>query len=222
MPISRRQLVLGALAAGAVLPAIGHAAGEHPLDKVGVWLVPLYDFPEEMAGTLAKILQADLKIRVRASGRLPPLEIPTLPGTDQAIGEELLRQALPASTRATGSDSYRVFLTMRDINSRSGNFRFQFSTHAPRQRCSVVSLARLLEYDDGAPRMSERSALRLHKMVKRAIAELHLGWRRSTDPTDLMYAPLMSLEDIDRIGLAHRERAPAGVAPGQMPRTTTI
>ncbi|QNA98925.1 hypothetical protein [Massilia sp. Se16.2.3] len=173
MPISRRQLVLGALAAGTVLPTIGHAAGEHPLDKVAVWLVPLDDFPEEMAATLARILQADLKIKLRASGRLPPLDIPTLPGTDQAISEELLRLALPASKMATGSDSYRVFLTMRDINARSGNFRFQFATHAPRQACSVVSLARLLEYKDGEPRMSERSALRLHKMVKRAIAELH-------------------------------------------------
>jgi len=222
MHISRRML-LGALIGGAALATGAHAAGtQHPLDAVAVYLVPLDDFPEEMAATLAKILQADLKIRIRSSLRLPPLDIPTLPGTDQAISEELLRLALPASQAWTGNESYRVFLTLRDINTRSGNFRYQFSTHAPRQRCSVVSLARLLDYEGGAPRMTERSALRLHKMVKRAIAELHLGWRRSPDPRDLMYAPLVGLPDIDRMGLEHREVRPASPAPARAPRATSV
>lgn len=207
MPLSRRQLMFASLTPACVRPPAARAAeAPHPLDAVAVYLVPLDDFPEEMAAKLAQILQADLRIRVRGGLRLPPLDIPTLPGTEQAIGEALLALAAPASAALATSGSYRLFLTMRDINSRSGNFRYQFSMHAPSLRCSVLSLARLLEYDGGAPHMSQRSALRLHKLAKRAIGELQLGWQRSTDPQDLMYAPLMGLEDLDRIGLAHRAR----------------
>lgn len=210
MPVSRREVIikaLGGAAAACALPALAQPAEEtHPLDAVAAYMVPLDDFPEEMAATLAKILQADLKLRIKGSLRLPPLDIPILPGTNQAIAESLLELAAPASAAWAEPGSHRVFLTMRDINARSGNFRYQFSMHAPELRCSVVSLARLLEYDSGAPHMSQRSALRLHKLVKRAIGELQLGWQRSTDPDDLMYAPLTGLPDIDRIGLRHRPK----------------
>ena len=210
--MSRRQLVLGGLATACTIAAVRAKEEEHPLDKVAAYVVPLDDCPEEMGAALAKILQADLKIRVRGGSRLPPLEIPTLPGTEQAISEELLARAAAASAAWTGPDTYRLFLTMRDINSRSANFRFSFSTHAPALNCSVVSLARLLEYDRGPPYMSERSALRQPKMAKRATAEMLLGWRRSVDPTDVMYAPLRGLEDIDRMGLEHHPRDKPAIA----------
>jgi hypothetical protein len=32
---------------------------------------------------------------------------------------------------------------------------------------------------------------------------MRLGWKRSADPEDLMYAPIMGIEDLDRIGLEH-------------------
>ncbi|HBZ06794.1 MAG TPA: hypothetical protein DEP03_10590, partial [Massilia sp.] len=96
----------------------------------------------------------------------------------------------------------------------TGQFRFQFSTHSPNLNCSVLSMARLVELEDGKPRLTVRTGERTIKLAKRAVGELHLGWRRSADPEDLIYAPLMSVEDLDRIGNEHRERAePAAPLP---------
>jgi hypothetical protein len=186
---------------------------------VAVYVIPLDDFPEALAGTLAQRLQDELGIRVRPSLRLPPLDVPMLPGTRQLVAEELLVRAVAASSRLPelGPATYRVFLTTRDINGESGTLRFTFATHMPSLQGSVVSMARLVTGTLGVAQADERARAlaRLHKMVKRAIGEAHLGWRRSTDPHDLMYAPVMNVYDIDRLGNDHRE--PGGASPPDCP-----
>ena len=44
--------------------------------------------------------------------------------------------------------------------------------------------------------------------MKRAIGEMRYGWKRTTDIQDIMYAPIMSLDDLDQIGLEHYEEKP--------------
>ncbi|MHB1428366.1 MAG: hypothetical protein ACYC5U_08475 [Rhodocyclaceae bacterium] len=202
MNIRRRQLLFATMAAWIV----GRAHGQtDPLDAVRVYLVPLSDFPEDLAGALARALQENLRFRVKASLALPPLPVATLPGTHQYADADLLMQATQASAHlpeATPS-TYRVFLTGRDINSHTGNLRFLFSAHNKVLNSSVVSLARLLEYQNDRPVLTDLGVARLFKMVKRAIGEIHLGWHRSTNPRDLMFAPIMSIADVDRIGFEH-------------------
>jgi predicted Zn-dependent protease len=213
--IRRRQLLLA-------VPLLAWArvasAQVHPLDAIPVYLVPLDDFPEDLAEALAKSLHQDLKVRIKASLRLPPLRINKLPGTEQLIAEEVLLQGNQASARLPNATSttYRVFLTLRDINSRSANFRFQFSSHNRTLNSSVISMARLVEYVDERPRMTQRSVSRLLKLTKRAIGEMYLGWSRSPDPNDIMFAPLMGLDDLDRLGNDHSEE-PDSQEPSQTP-----
>ena len=197
----------------------------HPLDAVPIYLVPLDDFPEELAALLAKSLQADMGFRIKASVKLPPLGIASIPGTTQLVSDDILLQASKASSRlpeATAT-TYRVFLTIKDINSRSANLRFQFSAHNKALNCSVVSLARLLEYAGERPVLTERAVSRMQKMTKRAIGEMYLGWKRSPDPGDIMYSPLMSLDELDKLGPGHAEgapeQAPRPVLPQSSPNT---
>ena len=223
--LKRRRLLralawLGAGAGmGARMDAAMAAARMADDAAVAVYVVPLDDFPEALAGTMARRLQDELGIRIRPSLRLPPLDVPTLPGTGQLVAEALLARAAAASSRLPelGPATYRVFLTTRDINGESGTLRFNFATHMPSLQSSVVSMARLVTGSLNVARDDQRAwALeRMHKMVKRAIGESYLGWRRSTDPRDLMYAPLMSVNDVDRLGNEHRERA--GAAPSDCP-----
>ena len=189
----------------------------HPLDAVPVYLVPLNDFPEELAAVLAKSLQANMGFRVKASLQLPPLVIATAPGTAQLVSDDILLQASKASARLpeASATTYRIFLTIKDINARSANLRFQFSAHNKTLNCSVISLARLLEFAGERPVLTERSISRLQKMTKRAIGEMYLGWKRSLDPSDIMYSPLMSLDELDKLGLDHAE-----TQPEQAPRPT--
>lgn len=177
-----------------------------PLDAVSVYLIPLDDFPEHLASSLARQLQQDLKLRVKASLRLPPLSLTTLPGTNQYAAEDILSlgSAASAAFPEASATSYRLFLTTRDINSRSANFRFQLSSHNKALNCSVVSLARLLEYANDRPMLTERASARLTKMTMRAIGEMRLGWTRSGDRSDLMYSPLMGMDDLDRMGMQHK------------------
>lgn len=214
--MQRRHMLLTGLA----LLGSGVAFAVKPrADIVPVYVVPLDDFPEDYSANVARALASQLGIRVRAGLRLPPLRIPVLPETNQYASEALLERAVRASARlpGLGPETYRLFLTTRDINSQTGNFRFQFSMHSPSLNCSVLSMARLVEIENGEPRLTVRTGERTIKLAKRAVGELHLGWRRSTDPDDLMYAPLMSVEDLDRIGNEHREQAEPAAPAAPLP-----
>lgn len=217
--LKRRRLVQALAWLGAGVAAATATAQTTDGAPVRVYVIPLDDFPEALAGVIAQRLQDELDIRIRPSLRLPPLDVPVLPGTRQLDAEALLARGTAASARLPelSPATYRVFLTARDINSAPGNLRFLFAKHMPSLQSSVVSMARLV--DDGTaavePDVRTQALERMHKMVKRAIGELHLGWRRSTDPADLMYAPLMSVTDIDRLGNEHRE--PGGTSPPDCP-----
>lgn len=213
--MQRRHMLLSALALLGSGTAYALKSGD---ESIPVYVVPLDDVPEALAATVARALARELGLRVRTGMRLPPLRLPVLPGTEQVVAEALLERAVRASARlpGLGPKTYRLFITARDINAQSGGFRYQFSMHSPNLHCSVVSMARLFETVDGEQRLTDRTGERTVKLAKRAVGELHLGWKRSTDPQDLMYAPLMGLEDLDRIGNAHREEGDTA-APGAGP-----
>lgn len=89
--------------------------------------------------------------------------------------------------------------------------------HRPGLRTSVVSLARLFSYVNDAPVLDAAAQTRLYKMIKRSIGEHCLGWKRSTKIQDIMYSPIMSVQDIDEIGLQHLEPVPNSEQPNTRP-----
>lgn len=105
--------------------------------------------------------------------------------------------------RQVSRRTYYIVLTDRDINSKSLNFRFQYSMHSPMANTSVLSMARLRYTNDGSLVTADAVANRVAKMLLRSVGEMRLGWKRVNDPTDLMYAPIMSNDDVDRMSLVH-------------------
>ena len=182
-------------------------AQEKSLDTVDVYIVPMEDFPESVAANFAKQLSTDLGTWVKSTVRLGDLKVSKLPGTNQLISEDIVEKAQPIlqSFPEASQSTYYLILTSQDINSASAGFRFQFSTHNKELKTSVVSLARMVDYLNGQPAITDASISRLYKMSKRAIGELHLSWKRSTNPKDIMYSPIMGVADIDRIGTEHLE-----------------
>lgn len=183
-------------------PAPAVAADTRP---VSVYLVPLDDFDPDIAERMARQFGEEFGLRVES---LPPLSArKALPffGTRQYAAEEIVTlasAALPELPGKAPNASY-VVLTNRDINSRSRELRFLFGWHDPVQRMSVISTARLRP--DGRETLQTRALLtaRLNKMSRRAIGEIQLGWKRTSDVADLMYSPLMNVADVDRIGDVH-------------------
>jgi predicted Zn-dependent protease len=205
MPMNKRSALLVALSVCLSLASAQPFPRASPIDNVAVYLIPSEGFPEELSATIARTLTKDTGLWVKSSLRIPATDMSPLPGTNQYAADDFFAKVLPRAKALPEASprTYYVILTTHDINSRSQNFRFQFSSHSPMLNASVVSLARLLTYSNGNAILDDAAAARLYKMTKRAVGEMRLGWKRSADTQDLMYAPIMSIEDLDRIGLEH-------------------
>ncbi|HQN65004.1 MAG TPA: hypothetical protein PLR90_02555 [Methylophilus sp.] len=176
-------------------------------DFVDVYIVPMDDFPEDKAAEIATLMSEDMQLWVKSSVRLGNLYVNKLPGTNQLIAEDIIEKSQPI-IRNFGNRSdktYFLILTTRDINLSSGNLRFVFASHNKAYSTSVISLQRMVNYVNSVPVFDEVSKSRLYKMMKRSIGEMRFGWQRTTDIHDIMYAPIMSLDDIDKMGLQHLE-----------------
>lgn len=186
--------------------ASGALVEESHLDSIDVYLVPLNDFPEQLSSDIATTLSKGLGIRVKSSLRLGELGLSPIAGINQYAAEDILAisQNVIKSLPETSAKTYFVILTTKDINNRSGNFRYQFSFHDTSLNTSVISLARMIEVSDDKTVNEALALSRFIKMLLRAIGEMHLGWKRSIDPTDIMYSPIMGLPDLDRLQFNHK------------------
>lgn len=176
-----------------------------PVDVVHLYVIPTDGMSEQHAATIARALTKDTGLWVKSSLWTPSgVDVP-FAGTNQYPADDYLPLGIKLAGRLpdAGPRTYFIVLTDRDINSRTQNFRFQYSFHSPMSRTSVLSIARLLYGKDGRPAANEVIGLRVQKMLLRIVGEMKLGWKRTTDPTDLMYSPIMSIEDIDRMSLIH-------------------
>jgi len=179
--------------------------GASVVDSVALYVLPTDGVAEPAAAQVARALTKDTGLWVKATVWVPAGAMEPLAGTNQYPGEDYLALGSTVARRLpdAGPRTYFIVLTDRDINARSQNFRFQFSMHSPMQRTSVLSVARLLYAKDGSPAPGEVVSARVQKMLMRIAGEMRLGWQRSSDPADLMYAPLMSVDDIDRMDVVH-------------------
>ncbi|MEI8571435.1 hypothetical protein J0667_05705 [Methylomonas sp. WH-1] len=172
---------------------------------VNVYLIPLNDFSEDVAAQIGRDLSKEFGLWVKGTVAMGTQGLVPMPGTRQFAAEDIFEQAKTVMQRLPEADSntYFIFLTNRDINSRARNFRFQFSFHDKVCRCSVVSAARMHPEPENSPGSRQHLESRFIKMTKRAIGQMVLGWERSSDINDLMYSPIMSLDDIDHLGNRH-------------------
>lgn len=180
-----------------------------PVDAVTLYVIPTDGIPEEGAANIARALTKDTGLWVKSSLWAPSGVEEPFAGTNQYPAEDYFPLGINLSKLLpdAGPRTYFIVLTDRDINSRSQNFRFQYSSHNPMARTSVLSIARLLYEQDGTPATGDIVGARVQKMLMRIVGEMKLGWKRNTEPTDLMYSPIMSIEDIDRMSLIHTVQA---------------
>lgn len=180
-------------------PAIARSG---PPARVQVYLMPLDDFPAGEATRMAQELADELHLTIEAIPPMASFGMIPLQGRTQFSADEVLRKTLAIGRQLEGANENVVLiaLTRRDINDSVPRLNFLFSRHDLPRLVSVVSTARL---ELGRPEMPAGDQLvrsRLYKMTKRAIGEQYFGMKRSTDRRDVMYAPLLSLDDLDTVG----------------------
>ncbi len=175
------------------------------LKPVAVYLLPLDDFPFEYASQLARTLSEDLKINVRAS--LPMGTSNLLPFSDgtQYPAEDIIEGAYKVGMRLSdrAEHSALIALTVRDINDRSRQLRFVFAQHDKSKHTSVISTARMRYGTSTQPATADMTFLRIYKMIKRTIGDQYLELPRSGNINDIMYSPIMSLNDLDVLGIQY-------------------
>jgi predicted Zn-dependent protease len=130
-----------------------------------------------------------------------------LPRGDQISANDIVVRAHRIGQRIEPDNNKLVViaLTTRDINDSAQSLRFLFSQNQAESRTAVVSIARMTHATSRAEGSQAQIATRIYKMVKRQIGELHFGLKRSSDLSDVMYAPIMSLEDVDAMGSNFRK-----------------
>lgn len=178
---------------------------------VALYILPTDDIPVEYAADLARFLTLETGIRTRASPSVFSGTIQPFSGTHQYPAEEYLALGIHAGRQLGNTDwqTYFIVLASRDINFSSRTQNFVFSSHAPADRVSVLSVARLLP-GIGRLRIPVTGSWRIfdtvrdtrvRKMLMRISGEMKLGWQRNNIPSDLMYTPISSVSDIDRMEL---------------------
>lgn len=170
---------------------------------VRVFLIPLDDFPVDYTAQLARELSRALNIYVKPTVVMGTRGLQPFPSTNQYCAEDIVESATPVVERLPEKhkDSVFILITSRDINEKVRNFRFLFAWHQKGKRISVISTARMLSGDNNTRADDKIISERILKMVKRAIGEQYYGLQRSADIRDVMYSPIMSLEDIDKMGM---------------------
>ncbi|NVD98744.1 hypothetical protein [Massilia sp. BJB1822] len=182
------------------------AVAQVALEPVAVYLIPTENFPLLLAGNMAAMLGRDTGLTIRASAALPVEGLEPLRNSGQYAAEDFVEKVMPLAKTLSGvtPQTFFVVLTTRDLNTRAQNSLFYFASRASDTNMSVVSMARLLNYQDGLLMLDVTAATRVYKMSKRAIGEAQLGWVRNNDPDDLMFGQVSSIAALDRIGLEHK------------------
>ena len=189
----------------------GQAATPENVDGIAVWLIPMDDFNYDEAARLANTLSADLNLKIRATLNMGSAGLKPFAGTTQFPAEDIFAMTANVVRNLTEKrpDAAYIVLTQKDINTRDRSLRFNFAVHNRATRTAVVSAARLVIAQTGGMADTPTIRKRLFKMVKRNIGDVYFGYTRSTDIRDVMYAPIMSLDDLDKMGTEYR----AGTRP---------
>lgn len=169
---------------------------------VDVYLIPLDDFDLELTVSIAKSLSNEMGIRIKPTGKTTITGLTPFAGTTQFSGDDILDAAKQVAQKLpeNHANTAYVVLTQRDINMNERTFRFNFSINHYDTRMSIVSSARLVGPKNGKAADEETIHARIKKMVKRSIGLVYYGYSRSSDVNDLLYTPIMGLNDVDRTG----------------------
>lgn len=169
---------------------------------IDVYLIPLDDFSFEYTDFLARSLSKETGLRIKPCLQMGATGLVPFPGTSQYSAAAIMNMAAPVTANLPyrRADTAYIVLTSRDINMDSRALHFVFTIHNSGMRIAVVSAARLFLSQAGGVADRETVNRRIIKMVKRSIGDVYYGYQRSTDIHDLMYSPIMSLEDVDKMG----------------------
>lgn len=166
-----------------------------------VYLIPLEGFSVSAAADLARFLSEYYNISVKETAYMPLPEDAFDKDREQYVADDLYPYLYDCVKRLGSTNKNALYIAllagdMYDRNS-SWNFAFQLGYSG---NISIIATDRMVPYGVTSRRHAEAIyGDRLSKMLIRTISERLYGIGRSIDPESVMYAPIMSVDDIDRM-----------------------
>ena len=204
------RLLLSAALIAALLPGIGcfrkrdvAIKKDTPVPKESLkgsgklYLVPLGDFPNDIAADLASFYREKYKIETETLPSVPLSEIAVNKKRDQLIAEQvvaIMKQANPQITN--DPEAIMIGLTTQDmyINQMDWQFAFNFRDEG---KYAVVSSARMYLPVRRWKITEKVMVRRLRKMVTKNVGILYYHLALSDDPRSVLYRNVGGIRELD-------------------------
>ena len=170
-----------------------------------VYIVPFEDVSVEAAKAWGKYIAHDLDIRVKVldTAAYPPNSFNFL--RRQFITEAFADAIVQIRHKMLFKKSRVVFIGLlsRDMYPTTHNWRYCYALNfieGERDRISIISSKRLTSTATNAQQVV---IVRVYKLLKRAIGFQLYGYDVTTNKDSVLYGPLLSVEDLDNMGMKY-------------------
>jgi predicted Zn-dependent protease len=174
-----------------------------PPQNYDIVIVPTEEVSGSEITKIAEVVANDTKLRIKVVLPLGTRDWKPYPDRKQYDPGALKTLALPAIERLKKDYGGKVYivLTGRDLGPADKSLNYVFNMHYFAEKISVVSVVRMLFDEQGKQATPEVIVTRLRKILLRTIALQYFELQRSTNIEEVTYSPLMSVRDLDKMGL---------------------
>jgi predicted Zn-dependent protease len=180
------------------------SSGDNSCEGTGkrVCLIPFGNFSGDLIGQLVDHYQDQYALQVQVLDEESiPLEVID-PERDQVGAVALIEHMETLFPKEySDPDAIIIGLTPVDMYTEAQDWRFAFWTSNIRINKSVVSSARMNPESFGLEADDDLLYTRVRKVVTRIIGTLYFDLPESNDPRSVLYNNVLSLADLDRMGV---------------------
>ena len=185
-----------------------HTDRHGELRRADVYIIPYVGFSEIAAAQFAQGLSQELGIVVKATGVMPLPPDAKDTRRDQFVAERLYPPLykFSATLGDTTPQTAYIAILADDMYPEYSSWNYCLVLNFT-NRISVVATDRLLPSGIAGKEASSRLyGERLYKLIKRTIGIQYYGYERSSDPTSLLFSPIMGIETVDQMSTDFRLR----------------
>ncbi len=174
-------------------------------EPIGLYLIPVFGADSSIVADLEKRIQKQHGIRVKASTEMGLGAEHFDTAHQQFIAEEIAKSASVILNKLRGnSKTPAIVIIPGDMNDKEFRLRYIFSMHFFNDQLTVMSLARIDPRSYRQPANHELVLDRATKLINKALGYHMYGYKASSDVGNVMYGPIMGLDDLDRVNMWYR------------------
>jgi len=165
-------------------------------------IIPMDDVDNDLINNVSSYIQDNHNLKTKIYPHMAYSYKMFNSETEQYYAEVIASAAVRvfASTSTTISDKAIIVITDKDINHKRSTLRFIFSSHYNKFNLSVISTARIDTNNYGIDPNDHLLTTRLNKLVNKSLGLNYYKYKQTNDKNSVMYAPILSVPDLDGIG----------------------